>query len=91
MYKVVYKFKDLQDNDYVYEVGTIYPRDGYKPTEERIAELASQKNKIGKVLIEEEVEIMPEPVIEEESLIEEESPIEQEEEEPVVRKRRNKN
>lgn len=88
MYKVVYKFKDLQDGDHVYNVGDVFPRDGYKPTNKRIAELASPKNKIGKVLIEEEVEIMPEPVIEEESSIEEESPIEQEEG-PVVRKRRN--
>lgn len=52
MYKAVFRFADLQDNWYIYEVGDSYPREGYEPTPERIAELAGTKNKVGKVLIE---------------------------------------
>ena len=52
MYKVIYKFVDLQDDNYAYNVGDTYPRKGSNPSEERIAELASDQNKIGKPLIE---------------------------------------
>lgn len=51
-YKVIKYFTDLQDNNYAYEIGSIYPRDGLKPTQERIDELASDKNKQGVPLIE---------------------------------------
>ena len=52
-YVVIYKkFKDFEDNDYLYKKGDIYPREGLKPTKKRIAELSSKKNKIGEVLIE---------------------------------------
>lgn len=54
MYKVVYMFVDLQDEDHVYEVGDEYPRKGSRPSEERIKELASDKNRIGRPLIEAE-------------------------------------
>lgn len=51
-YVVVYaKFKDLQDNNYIYKKGDVYPREGLEPTKERIKELSSKKNKIGEVLI----------------------------------------
>ena len=51
-YVVVYeKFKDLEDNDYIYKKGDIYPREGLEPSKKRIKELSSDKNKIGKVLI----------------------------------------
>lgn len=53
MYKVVVRFADLRDNNYIYEVGDDYPRKGSEPTLERIRELASDKNKIGVPLIEE--------------------------------------
>lgn len=53
MFKVIYKFADLQDNKTVYKVGDTYPRKGYEPTEKRIAELLGKRNKIGKKLIEE--------------------------------------
>lgn len=53
MYKVIYKFADLQDGKHVYNVGDAYPFDGSKPSQKRIDELASSKNKIGKPLIEE--------------------------------------
>lgn len=51
MYKVINEFRDLQDNDYIYEVNDIYPHDNREVPAERIEELAGKKNKIGKVLI----------------------------------------
>lgn len=82
MYKVIYKFADLQDKRHVYNVGDIYPREGSKPSEERIKALAKGTNKIGRPLIEEiaqpvkEEKIMNEPVeveepVEEEPIVEE--------------------
>lgn len=51
-YLVIYKaFKDLEDNNYIYKKGDIYPREGLEPTKKRIKELSSTKNKIGKALI----------------------------------------
>lgn len=52
MCKVVKKFTDLQDGNHVYNVGDVYPREGYTPSEERITELASDKNRQGTPLIE---------------------------------------
>lgn len=43
-YEVLEYFTDLQDNSYPYNVGDIYPREGYKPTWKRTQELASSKN-----------------------------------------------
>lgn len=51
-YKVVKTFKDLEDDGHIYIANKdIYPRDGLEPTKKRIKELASNKNKIGKILI----------------------------------------
>lgn len=51
-YIVIYeKFKDLEDSNYIYKKGDIYPREGLEPTKKRIKELASNKNKIGEPLI----------------------------------------
>lgn len=47
MYKVVKAFTDLQDGNHVYFHGEPYPRKGYAPTEDRIAELAGKSNKLG--------------------------------------------
>lgn len=52
MCKVIKKFTDLQDGNHVYNVGDVYPREGYTPSEKRIAELASDKNRQGVPLIE---------------------------------------
>lgn len=52
MIKVIKPFFDLQDGNYEYKVGDAYPREGYKATDARIAELAGDKNKIGEALIE---------------------------------------
>lgn len=51
MYRVIKAFVDLQDNNHKYDVGDNYPRKGYKPSSERIAELASENNKQGVPLI----------------------------------------
>lgn len=53
MYKVVSFFTDLQDNDYPYNIGDEYPRNGLTVTAERIAELSGQSNQRGIPLIEE--------------------------------------
>lgn len=53
MYRVIKGFFDLQDGDRWYESGATYPREGYKPTEKRIAELAGNKNRQRTALIEE--------------------------------------
>ena len=52
MYKVIKHFRDLQDKNYSYEVGDIFPREGLKVTEERLEELAGSNNKQGRPLIE---------------------------------------
>lgn len=52
MYRVIRYFTDLQDNDYAYNVGDVYPRQGVAVTGERIAELASAENRQKTPLIE---------------------------------------
>ena len=55
-YRVLENFKDLQDNNNVYLKNVkgkdVYPREGLEPTQKRIKELSSTKNKLKKVLIE---------------------------------------
>lgn len=51
-YKVIKFFMDGQDGNHSYIPGNIYPREGLTPSEERIAELASTKNRLGEILIE---------------------------------------
>ena len=53
MYKVIKSFTDLQDNNYAYYVGDTFPHNGVEVCAERIAELASDKNRRGIPLIEE--------------------------------------
>ena len=53
MYKVIKSFTDLQDNNYAYYVGDTFPHNGIEVEGERIAELASDKNRLGVPLIEE--------------------------------------
>ena len=52
MYKVIKMFADLQDNNHVYNVGDIFPREGLKVKKGRLAELAGNENKQGVPLIE---------------------------------------
>lgn len=52
MYKVIKFFTDLHDADHPYNVGDEFPREGIEVTQERIDELASDRNKQGVPLIE---------------------------------------
>ena len=53
MYKVIKSFTDLQDNNYAYSVGDTFPHNGVEVDSERVAELASDNNRLGVPLIEE--------------------------------------
>ena len=53
MYRVINRFFDLQDNNHAYSVGDAFPHNGVEVDAERIAELASDKNRLGVPLIEE--------------------------------------
>ena len=53
MYRVIHKFYDLKDNNHAYSVGDTFPHNGVEVDAERIAELESDKNRIGVPLIEE--------------------------------------
>ena len=53
MYKVIKKFRDMQDGLHAYSVGDTFPHNGVKVDAERIAELESDKNRLGVPLIEE--------------------------------------
>jgi len=52
MYKVLKEFADLQDNKHLYRAGDVFPRAGVKVSEDRVAELASTRNRCREVLIE---------------------------------------
>lgn len=52
-YRVICKFKDLQDNGFFYNVGDVYPRKSKRASKKRIAELSSSDNRRGMPLIEE--------------------------------------
>ncbi|MBL1226601.1 hypothetical protein [Enterococcus sp. BWR-S5] len=45
MYSVLKKFRDLTDNNKVYEQGEIYPREGHEPKQARIKQLLANDNK----------------------------------------------
>ena len=51
MYKVIHFFTDLQDFDYPYDVGDIFPRHGKEVSEERLEELSTDKNRQRRPLI----------------------------------------
>lgn len=51
-YIVTYRFKDLQDNNKIYRPGDSFDIEGKK--KERIKELSTTNNKIGKILIKEQ-------------------------------------
>lgn len=52
VYKTIEHFTDLQDNNYGYNVGDIFPRSGLEVSEERLAELSGSKNLRGRAVIE---------------------------------------
>ena len=51
MYKVIKFFTDMQDNDFPYDVGDVFPRENTEATAERIEELETSKNRQGEPLI----------------------------------------
>ena len=53
MYRVINPFRDLKDNNRLYSVGDTFPHNGVEVGAERVAELASDKNRLGVPLIEE--------------------------------------
>ena len=53
MYRVINRFFDLQDNNHAYSVGDTFPHNGVEVDAKRIAELASNKNRLCVPLIEE--------------------------------------
>lgn len=59
MYRAVEHFVDLQDDRHRYDPGDMFPREGLEVTEERLAELAGDKNRLGKPLIVAEVKEEP--------------------------------
>ena len=61
MYRVIKAFVDLQDNNYKYDVGDTYPRNGRNVLQSRINELASNKNLQKTPLIEEIPEKVEKP------------------------------
>ena len=51
MYIVLNTFYDLRDCEHLYNAGEPYPRDGYAPTDERVEELLTERNRMGKPMI----------------------------------------
>lgn len=51
MYEVIHYFTDLQDNEYPYNVGDVFPHDGLTVSDERLKELSGSNNKQHKPLI----------------------------------------
>lgn len=51
MYEVIHYFTDLQDNEYPYNVGDVFPRNGLAVSKERLKELSGSNNKQHKPLI----------------------------------------
>ena len=65
MYKVIVDFTDLQDNNYKYFAGDVFPRKGITVSDKRINELLTDKNRRHKPMIEEikeEPKVIEEPV-----------------------------
>ena len=64
-YTVIRKFTDLQDNNYKYHAGDLYPRDGLEVSAARIKELSTDQNRQGFPLISAIVEAVVEQTVEE--------------------------
>lgn len=62
MHKALVNFVDLRDNNHRYHAGDSFPREGYEVSDDRIAELCSDQNKLGKPVIAEEKPVDEAPV-----------------------------
>lgn len=51
MYKVLKHFTDLQDNNYKYQAGDVFPRKGLKVSAERLNELLTSNNRRNEPMI----------------------------------------
>lgn len=51
MYEVIHFFTDLQDDEYPYNVGDLFPHDGLEVSEDRLKELSGSQNLQRKPLI----------------------------------------
>ena len=61
----------MQDNNYKYNAGDSFPRVGYNPSDKRIEELLTDKNRRKTPMIKAVVEeTKPEPIVEETEVIE---------------------
>lgn len=56
MYRAIVSFTDLQDSNYRYKVGDIFPRKGKRVSKKRIVELSGYDNLRRKPVIEEVTE-----------------------------------
>ena len=84
MYRALEHFRDLQDNGYSYDTGDIFPREGLTVDQARLDELASDKNRRHRPMIEllveeSQKEVEKEPVADfmpkpKDSIVEEEKP-----------------
>lgn len=74
-YEVIKRFVDLQDNNFAYNSGDTFPRDGLEVSTDRILELSTANNKRRTPLIKavEEVEEVSEETLEEVSPVTEET------------------
>lgn len=65
MYKAIVNFVDLQDNNYKYQAGDIFPREGMEVSAARLHELLTDENRRRKPMIVEVEEKVAAPVPEE--------------------------
>ena len=93
-YKVVVRFMDLEDNNFIYEEGWDYPRANHFVSQQRLEELSSTDNRQGMPLIIESGEVKKpvkeEPKVEEpvEVIEPEEIPVEEEKVEKPKKKKK---
>ena len=52
-YIAIERFKDLNDNKYLYDVGDKFPRKGKRVSKARLAELSGNENRRGRAVIKE--------------------------------------
>lgn len=51
MYVAIERFKDLKDDNFIYNVGDKFPRKGKRVSKARLAELSGTENRRGRAVI----------------------------------------